>query len=61
MITILDIFETRKDTVKGGVKRTLSAIIALVLGILVFEIFAYRTWALHILTLVCAYFFFIKN
>lgn len=48
IITILDIFETRKDTVKGGVKRTLSAIIALVLGILVFEIFAYRTWAFGI-------------
>ena len=48
IITILDIFETRKATVKGGVKRTLSAIIALVLGILVFEIFAYRTWAFGI-------------
>lgn len=48
IITILDIFETRKATVKGGVKRALSAIIALVLGILVFEIFAYRTWAFGI-------------
>ena len=45
IITILDIFETRKATVKGGLKRTLSATIALVLGILVFEIFDYRTWA----------------
>lgn len=45
IITILDIFETRKATLKGGLKRTLSATIALVLGILVFEIFAYKTWA----------------
>lgn len=48
IITILDIFETRKATLKGGLKRTLSATIALVLGILVFEIFAYRTWAFGI-------------
>ena len=48
IITILDIFETRKATVKGGVKRALSAIIALVLGVLVFEIFSYRTWAFGI-------------
>ena len=45
IITILDIFETRKATLKGGFKRTLSATIALVLGILVFEIFDYKTWA----------------
>lgn len=45
IITILDIFETRKATIKGGLKRTLSATIALVLGILVFEIFDYKTWA----------------
>ena len=45
IITILDIFETRKATIKGGLKRTLSAIIALVLGILIFEIFDYKTWA----------------
>ena len=45
IITILDIFETRKATLKGGLKRTLSATIALVLGILVFEIFDYKTWA----------------
>lgn len=45
IITILDIFETRKATIKGGLKRTLSATIALVLGILVFEIFYYKTWA----------------
>lgn len=48
IITILDIFETRKATVKGGVKRALSAIIALVLGVLVFEIFSYKTWAFGI-------------
>ena len=45
IITILDIFETRKATLKGGLKRTLSATIALVLGILVFGIFDYKTWA----------------
>ena len=45
IITILDIFETRKATLKGGLKRTLSATIALVLGILIFEIFDYKTWA----------------
>ena len=45
IITILDIFESRKATIKGGLKRTLSATIALVLGILVFEIFDYKTWA----------------
>lgn len=45
IITILDIFETRKATLKGGFKRTLSATIALVLGIMVFEIFDYKTWA----------------
>ena len=45
IITILDIFETRKATIKGGLKRTLSATIALVLGIMVFEIFDYKTWA----------------
>lgn len=45
IITILDIFETRKATLKGGLKRTLSATIALILGILVFEIFDYKTWA----------------
>lgn len=48
IITILDIFETRKATVKGGVKRALSAIIALVLGVLIFEIFSYKTWAFGI-------------
>lgn len=48
IITILDIFETRNATVKGGVKRTLSAIIALILGVLVFEIFSYKTWAFGI-------------
>lgn len=45
IITILDIFETRKATLKGGLKRILSATIALVLGIFIFEIFDYKTWA----------------
>lgn len=58
IITILDIFDTRKATLKGGLKRTLSATIALVLGILVFEIFAYRTWAfgIYLLLFVPIYF-----
>lgn len=48
IITILDIFETRKATLKGGLKRTLSATMALVLGILIFNIFDYKTWAFGI-------------
>lgn len=48
IITILDIFETRKATVKGGVKRTISAILAFIIGALVFEVFAYKTWAFGI-------------
>lgn len=52
IITILDIFETRKATVKGGVKRTISAIIALIIGALIFEVFAYKTWAFGIYLLI---------
>lgn len=52
IITILDIFETRKATVKGGVKRTISAILAFIIGALVFEVLAYKTWAFGIYLLI---------
>lgn len=48
IITILDIFETRKATVKGGLKRMVSAILAFTIGAIVFEIFSYKTWAFGI-------------
>lgn len=48
IITILNIFETRKATLKGGAKRGLSAILALIIGGLVFELFSYKTWAFGI-------------
>lgn len=48
IITILDIFETRKATVKGELKRMVSAILAFTIGAIVFEIFSYKTWAFGI-------------
>ncbi|WP_306483783.1 aromatic acid exporter family protein [Anaerococcus sp.] len=48
IITILDIFETRKATVKGGLKRMVSAILAFTIGAIVFEIVSYKTWAFGI-------------
>ncbi len=44
IIAILNIFETRKATIKGGLKRTLSAMIALLIGGLLFEKIGYKTW-----------------
>lgn len=54
IIAILNIFDTRKATVEGGLKRTLSAVIALVIGGLLFESFGYSTWvfALYLLIFV---------
>lgn len=43
IIAILNVFETRWATVEGGLKRTLSAILALVIGSLCFESFGYNT------------------
>ena len=44
IIAILNIFETRKATMQGGIKRTFSAIIALVIGGFLFESFSYSNW-----------------
>lgn len=44
IIAILNIFETRKSTVEGGLKRALSAVIALTIGGLLFQYFGYNTW-----------------
>lgn len=44
IIAILNVFETRWATVEGGLKRTLSAILALAIGSLCFESFGYNTW-----------------
>lgn len=46
IIAILNIFETRKSTIEGGLKRALSAVIALIIGGLLFEYFGYNTWVL---------------
>ncbi len=43
IIAILNIFETRKATIEGGLKRTLSAVIAIIIGGLAFERFGYVT------------------
>ena len=40
IIAILNIFETRKSTVEGGLKRALSAVIALTIGGLLFQYLA---------------------
>lgn len=44
IIAILNIFETRKTTIEGGLKRALSAVIALTIGGLLFQYFGYNTW-----------------
>lgn len=44
IIAILNIFETRKATLQGGLKRTLSAMIALFIGGVLFELIGYETW-----------------
>ena len=61
IITILDIFETRKATVKGGIKRTVSAILAFTIGATVFEIFSYKTWAFGIYLLLFVPLSFLLN
>lgn len=52
IIAILNIFETRKSTIEGGLKRTLSAVIALVIGGLLFEYFGYNTWVFGLYLLI---------
>ncbi len=44
IIAILNIFETRRATIKGGLKRSLSAVVALIIGGICFESFGYKTW-----------------
>ena len=44
IIAILNVFDTRKATIEGGLKRTLSAIIALLIGGFLFEKLGYKTW-----------------
>lgn len=54
IIAILNIFETRKSTIEGGLKRALSAIIALLIGGFLFELIGYENWvfALYLLVFV---------
>lgn len=54
IIAILNVFATRKETLIGGLKRTLSAAIALTISAICFEVFAYNTWvfALYLLIFV---------
>ena len=44
IIAILNVFDTRKATIEGGLKRTLSAVIALLIGGFLFEKIWYKTW-----------------
>lgn len=44
IIAILNVFDTRKATIEGGLKRTLSAVIALLIGGLLFEKLGYKNW-----------------
>lgn len=44
IIAILNVFDTRKATIEGGLKRTLSAVIALLIGGFLFEKLGYKTW-----------------
>lgn len=52
IIAILNIFETRKATIEGGLKRSLSAMIALIIGGLLFENFGYDTWVFGLYLLI---------
>ena len=52
IIAILNIFETRKATIEGALKRTLSAVIAIVIGGLAFEKLGYATWVFGLYLLI---------
>lgn len=58
IIAILNVFDTRKATIEGGLKRTLSAIIALLIGGFLFEKIGYKTWVfgLYLLLFVPVFF-----
>lgn len=44
IIAILNVFDTRKATIEGGLRRTLSAVIALLIGGFLFEKLGYKNW-----------------
>lgn len=52
IIAILNIFETRKATMQGGLKRTVSAVIALFVGGVLFELIGYDTWVFGLYLLI---------
>ncbi|WP_300408895.1 aromatic acid exporter family protein [Lagierella sp.] len=60
IIAILSVLETRTQTLKGGVKRLISAILAILIGSLCFYIFGFKNWvfALYLLIFVPISFFF---
>ncbi len=60
IIAILSVLETRTQTLKGGIKRLISAILALLIGSICFYIFGFKNWvfALYLLIFVPISFFF---
>ena len=52
IIAILNVFDTRKSTIEGGLKRALSAIIALIIGGLLFQRLGYVTWVFGLYLLI---------
>lgn len=52
IIAILNIFDTRKSTIEGGLKRALSAIIALIIGGILFQRLGYVTWVFGLYLLI---------
>lgn len=44
IIAILNVFDTRRATLKGSLKRALSAVVALTIGGVCFELFGYTNW-----------------
>ena len=62
IIAILNVFDTRKATIEGGLKRTLSAVIALLIGGFLFEKLGYKTWVFWtVFAFICACVFFIED
>ena len=61
IIAILNVFDTRKATIEGGLKRTLSAIIALLIGGFLFEKIGYKTWVFGLYLLLFVPVFFIED
>lgn len=60
IIAILSVLETRTQTLRGGIKRLISAILALLIGSICFYIFGFKNWvfALYLLIFVPISFFF---